>query len=85
MCDFLFISMQQLSSEVALSDNVGAVPGSPLSVRYFSRCLDSSGPMHQTSSCSNIKEGDEIEFLAQIEVSNRNRRGRIVTRHYMLN
>ena len=61
-----FLISQQITSEVHLRDNVATLPGEPLSVRYFSSCL--GGELRQTKNCLRMKEGDEVEFIAQIEV-----------------
>ncbi|XP_076046740.1 integrin beta-PS-like [Oratosquilla oratoria] len=37
-----------------------------LSVRYFTSCKNKDMPVEQTSSCTGIKEGDEVEFLVEI-------------------
>ncbi|XP_023310938.1 integrin beta-PS-like isoform X2 [Anoplophora glabripennis] len=55
---------QQISSTVEMKHNAS----SAVSLKFHSRCLDSTGALVNTNKCANIKVGDLILFEIDIEV-----------------
>ncbi|XP_044753352.1 integrin beta-PS isoform X2 [Coccinella septempunctata] len=55
---------QQISSSVEMRHNAS----SALNIKFFTRCLNQDGAMINTNKCGNIRVGDIVNFMIQIEV-----------------
>ncbi|XP_060528890.1 integrin beta-PS isoform X2 [Cylas formicarius] len=55
---------EQISSSVELKHNAS----SALSIRFFTKCLNTSGVTLNTNKCGNVKVGDVINFKIELEV-----------------
>lgn len=55
---------QQISSSVEMKHNAS----SALSIKFFTRCLNQDGPLMNSHKCGNIRVGDIVNFMIQIEV-----------------
>nr|XP_023020280.1 integrin beta-PS isoform X1 [Leptinotarsa decemlineata]XP_023020284.1 integrin beta-PS isoform X1 [Leptinotarsa decemlineata] len=55
---------EQISSTVEMKHNAS----SAVSIKFFTRCLNSTGALVNTNKCGNIKVGDIINFKIDIEV-----------------
>lgn len=56
---------QKISSTVELKDN----STENVKVTYYSRCLNTGGPLQKTNICNNLKTGTTVEFFITVEVT----------------
>ncbi|XP_030754778.1 integrin beta-PS isoform X1 [Sitophilus oryzae] len=64
--DLIKEQYEQISSVVEMKHNAS----SAVSIRFFTKCLNSTGALVNTNKCANIKVGDVINFKIDIEVLN---------------
>nr|CAI5868361.1 unnamed protein product [Callosobruchus analis] len=55
---------EQISSTVEMKHNAS----SAVSIKFYTRCLNSTGALVNTNKCGNIKVGDLIQFKVEVEV-----------------